>query len=108
MKTVEERLRYLEDYTAKITIDAFTRIETLESRLEVVKEVLMESKAKSFKFYSEQESKTLIEALTGVPLGPEVMKTCTRLIQLGWNDRFDQKRTASALRSKYLRLIGEK
>jgi hypothetical protein len=108
MKTLEERIQYLEDYTAKITIDAFKRIETLESRLEVVKEVLMESKAKSFKFYSEQESKALIEALTGVPLGPEVMKTCTRLIQLGWNDRFDQKRTASALRSKYLRLIGEK
>ena len=108
IETLEKRILHLEEQHAKVTIDAFTRIETLESRLEVVKEVLMESKAKSFKFYSEQESKTLIEALTGVPLGPEVMKTCTRLIQLGWNDRFDQQRTASALRSKYLRLIGEK
>ena len=90
MKTVEERLALL------------------ETKVEMLKEVIMESKAKSFKFYSEQESKALIEALTGVPLGPEVMKTCQRLIELGWNDRFDQQRTASALRSKYLRLIGEK
>jgi hypothetical protein len=108
MKTVEERLQYLEEQQAKVTIDAFKRIETLESRLEVVKEVLMESKAKSFKFYSEQESNALMEALNDVPIGPDIMKTCLRLIDLGWNDRFDQQRTASALRSKYLRLIGEK
>jgi|TARA_B110000495_G_scaffold196839_1_gene206243 hypothetical protein len=90
MKTVEERLQLL------------------ETKVEMLKEVLMETKAKSFKFYSEQESQALVESLTGVPLGPEVMKTCQRLIELGWNDRFDQQRTASALRSKYLRLIGEK
>jgi hypothetical protein len=108
MKTVEERLQYLEEQHAKVIIDAFNRIETLESRLEVVKEVLMESKAKSFKFYSKQESDALIEALKDIPMGPDIMKTCLRLIDLGWNDRFDQQRTASALRSKYLRLIGEK
>ncbi len=84
------------------------RILKLESKVEILKEVLMESKPKTFKFYSEEETKALLDALTGVPLGPQVMKTCQRLIELGWNDRFDQKRTASALRSKYLRLIGEK
>ena len=84
------------------------RILKLESKVELLKEVLMESKPKTFKFYSEEETKALLDALTGVPLGPQVMKTCQRLIELGWNDRFDQKRTASALRSKYLRLIGEK
>lgn len=97
MKTVEEQLQELRN-----------RVETLESRLEVVKEVLMDTKAKSFKFYSEEESKALVEALKDVPVGPDIMKTCLRLIDLGWNDRFDQQRTASALRSKYLRLIGEK
>lgn len=84
------------------------RVLKLESKVEILKEVLMESKPKTFKFYSEEETKALLDALTGVPLGPQVMKTCQRLIELGWNDRFDQKRTASALRSKYLRLIGEK
>ena len=97
MKTVEEQLQELRN-----------RVESLESRLEVVKEVLMDSKAKSFKFYSEEESKALVEALKDIPVGPDIMKTCLRLIDLGWNDRFDQQRTASALRSKYLRLIGEK
>ena len=85
-----------------------SRVERLESKVEILKEVLLESKPKTFKFYSEEETKALLEALTGVPLGPQVMKTCLRLIELGWNDRFDQQRTASALRSKYLRLIGEK
>lgn len=85
-----------------------SRIEGLEAKVEILKEVIMETKAKSFKFYSEEETKALIDALTGVPLGPQVMKTCQRLVELGWNDRFDQKRTPSGLRSKYLRLIGEK
>jgi len=85
-----------------------SRITSLESKVEILKEVLMDKKAKTFKFYSEEETKALLDALTGVPLGPQVMKTCVRLIELGWNDRFDQQRTASALRSKYLRLIGEK
>jgi len=88
-----------------------SRITSLESKVEILKEVLMETKPKTFKFYSEEETKALLDALTGltgVPLGPQVMKTCVRLIELGWNDRFDQQRTASALRSKYLRLIGEK
>ena len=85
-----------------------SRVERLEAKVEILKEVLMDKKAKTFKFYSEEETKALLDALTGVPLGPQVMKTCTRLIELGWNDRFDQQRTASALRSKYLRLIGEK
>jgi len=85
-----------------------SRITSLESKVEILKEVLMDKKAKTFKFYSEEETKALLDALTGVPLGPQVMKTCLRLIELGWNDRFDQQRTASALRSKYLRLIGEK
>ena len=85
-----------------------SRITSLESKVEILKEVLLETKPKTFKFYSEEESKALLDALTGVPLGPQVMKTCVRLIELGWNDRFDQQRTASALRSKYLRLIGEK
>ena len=85
-----------------------SRVEKLEAKVEILKEVLMDKKAKTFKFYSEQETKALLDALTGVPLGPQVMKTCVRLIELGWNDRFDQQRTASALRSKYLRLIGEK
>ena len=85
-----------------------SRITSLESKVEILKEVLLESKPKSFKFYSEEETKALLDALTGVPLGPQVMKTCLRLIDLGWNDRFDQQRSASALRSKYLRLIGEK
>ena len=85
-----------------------SRVEKLEAKVEILKEVLMDKKAKTFKFYSEQETKALLDALTGVPLGPQVMKTCLRLIELGWNDRFDQQRTASALRSKYLRLIGEK
>ena len=79
MKTVEEQLQELRN-----------RVETLESRLEVVKEVLMDSKAKSFKFYSEEESKALVEALKDIPVGPDIMKTCLRLIDLGWNDRFDQ------------------
>ena len=85
-----------------------SRITSLESKVEILKEVLMDKKAKTFKFYSEEETKALLDALTGVPLGPQVMRTCVRLIELGWNDRFDQQRTASALRSKYLRLIGEK
>ena len=85
-----------------------SRVERLESKVEILKEVLLESKPKTFKFYSEEETKALLDALTGVPLGPQVMKTCLRLIELGWNDRFDQQRSASALRSKYLRLIGEK
>jgi vacuolar-type H+-ATPase subunit I/STV1 len=85
-----------------------SRIEGLEAKVEILKEVIMETKAKSFKFYSEEETKALLDALTGVPLGPQVMKTCQRLVELGWNDRFDQKRTPSGLRSKYLRLIGEK
>jgi len=85
-----------------------SRIEGLEAKVEILKEVIMETKAKSFKFYSDEETKALIDALTGVPLGPQVMKTCQRLVELGWNDRFDQKRTPSGLRSKYLRLIGEK
>ena len=85
-----------------------SRVEKLEAKVEILKEVLMDKKAKTFKFYSEEETKALLDALTGVPLGPQVMKTCVRLIELGWNDRFDQQRTASALRSKYLRLIGEK
>ena len=85
-----------------------SRITSLESKVEILKEVLLESKPKTFKFYSEEETKALLDALTGVPLGPQVMKTCLRLIDLGWNDRFDQQRSASALRSKYLRLIGEK
>ena len=85
-----------------------SRITSLESKVEILKEVLLESKPKTFKFYSEEETKALLDALTGVPLGPQVMRTCVRLIELGWNDRFDQQRTASALRSKYLRLIGEK
>ena len=65
MKTVEEQLQELRN-----------RVETLESRLEVVKEVLMDTKAKSFKFYSEEESKALVEALKDVPVGPDIMKTC--------------------------------
>ena len=85
-----------------------SRVERLEAKVEILKEVLMDKKAKTFKFYSEEETKALLDALTGVPLGPQVMKTCVRLIELGWNDRFDQQRTASALRSKYLRLIGVK
>jgi len=85
-----------------------SRIEGLEAKVEILKEVIMETKAKSFKFYSDEETKALLDALTGVPLGPQVMKTCQRLVELGWNDRFDQKRTPSGLRSKYLRLIGEK
>ncbi len=85
-----------------------SRVERLESKVEILKEVLMDKKAKTFKFYSEEETKALLDALTGVPLGPQVMRTCVRLVELGWNDRFDQQRTASALRSKYLRLIGEK
>ena len=85
-----------------------SRVERLEAKVEILKEVLMDKKAKTFKFYSEEETKALLDALTGVPLGPQVMKTCSRLIELGWNDRFAQQRTASALRSKYLRLIGEK
>ena len=85
-----------------------SRITSLESKVEILKEVLMDKKAKTFKFYSEEETKALLDALTGVPLGPQVMRTCVRLVELGWNDRFDQQRTASALRSKYLRLIGEK
>ena len=85
-----------------------SRIEKLEAKVEILKEVLMDKKAKTFKFYSAEETKALLDSLTGVPLGPQVMKTCIRLIELGWNDRFDQQRTASALRSKYLRLIGEK
>ena len=97
MKTVEEQLQELRN-----------RVETLESRLEVVKEVLMDSKAKSFKFYSEEEPKALVQALKDIPVGQDIMKTCVRLIDLGWIDRFDHQRTASALRSKYLRLIGEK
>jgi len=97
MKTVEEQVQELTN-----------RIETLESRLEILKEVIMDTKAKSFKFYSEEESNALVEALKDIPVGPDIMKTCLRLIDLGWNDRFDQQRTASALRSKYLRLIGEK
>jgi hypothetical protein len=84
------------------------RLEALESKVEILKEFLIDKQGKSFKFYSEQESKALVEALKDIPLGPEVMKTCQRLIKLGWNDRFDQQRTASALRSKYLRIIGEK
>ena len=85
-----------------------SRVERLEAKVKILKEVLMDKKATTFKFYSEEETKALLDALTGVPLGPQVMKTCVRLIELGWNDRFDQQRTASALRSKYLRLIGEK
>lgn len=85
-----------------------SRVEGLEAKVEILKEVLLESKPKSFKFYSKEESDALLDALDTIPVGPQVMRTCLKLIELGWNDRFDQQRTASALRSKYLRLIGEK
>ncbi len=85
-----------------------SRVERLEAKVEILKEVLMDKKAKTFKFYSEEETKALLDALTGVPLGPQLKKKRVIIIELVWNERFDKQRTASQLRSKYLRLIGEK
>ena len=61
-------------------------------------------------YYSEDEINALKGACKGLGVLPKgaIKEVCDQLIEDGWNDTYGQTRTSSALRTKYLRLIGEK
>jgi len=82
------------------------RLEVLEIKVKILEEQLLELNPKSYKFYSEEESTELLIRLDGV-IKSDLMGVCSKLVQLGWEDKYGSKRTAPALRSKYLRLINK-
>lgn len=98
----------------EIIVDLIERVSKTEVKIELLKnwvnDKLKAKPATKTNYYSEEETEALKEAckgLTSVPKGA-VAKVCEQLIEDGWNETFNQNRTASALRTKYLRLIGEK
>ena len=98
----------------EIIVDLIERVSETEVKIELLKDWVNDKlKAKpttKTNYYSEAEIEALKEAckgLTSVPKGA-VAKVCEQLIEDGWNETYGQNRTASALRTKYLRLIGEK
>ena len=82
------------------------RLEALEIRIKILEEQLLELNPKNYKFYSEEESSELLTRLDGVAKS-DLMRVCIKLVHLGWENKYGNQRTASALRSKYLRLINK-
>ncbi len=101
----------------EIITDLIERVSETEVKIELLKD-WAENKFNTFKpavgnkgnYYSEEEIAALKEACQGLASVPKgaVTKVCEQLIEDGWNDTYGQSRTSSALRTKYLRLIGEK
>ena len=61
------------------------------------------------KKYTKEEEERLIEYCKGTEeIKGRTAKVCAQLIEEGWNEDFSTTRSASALRTKYLRLIGLK
>jgi len=59
--------------------------------------------------YTEEESERLLKACEGTEeIKGKTAKVCAQLIEDGWNEDFSTTRSVSALRTKYLRLIGLK
>ena len=100
----------------EITVDLIERISETEIKLELLKDWVEEKfsalnqPATKTNYYSEDEINALKGACKGLGVLPKgaIKEVCDQLIEDGWNDTYGQTRTSSALRTKYLRLIGEK
>jgi hypothetical protein len=117
-KRIEDEWEFYQGMTeGEITVDLIERVSETEIKLQSLRD-WVELKFKTLRpaapnkgnYYSEDEIEALKEACQGLGVLPKgaITGVCDQLIKDGWNDTYDQTRTSSALRTKYLRLIGEK
>ena len=100
----------------EIIADLIEKVSESEVKIELLKDWVEEKfsalnkPATKTNYYSEDESNALKGACKGLGVLPKgaIKEVCDQLIEDGWNDTYGQTRTSSALRTKYLRLIGEK
>jgi hypothetical protein len=89
--------------------DLEQRVTDLEDKLEKLMLWTTSKLKESPTKYTEDEEQRLLLACEGTEhTKGETAKMCVQLIEDGWNDNFNRKRTFSALRTKYLRMKGLK
>jgi hypothetical protein len=120
-KQVQDRINREWDFykgmtEGEIITDLIERVSETEIKIEALKDwanekfTALAKPSTKTNFYSEDEILALKEACKGLGVLPKgaISEVCDQLIEEGWNDTYSKNRTSSALRTKYLRLIGEK